>query len=33
VIEDEYEIEVSDAEMEKIETVQDVVEFVTARKQ
>jgi acyl carrier protein len=33
VIEDEYEIEVSDAEMEKIETVQDVVEFVTARRQ
>jgi acyl carrier protein len=24
---------VSDAEMEKIETVQDVVEFVTARRQ
>jgi acyl carrier protein len=33
VIEDEYEIEVSDAEMEKIETVRDVVEFVTARQQ
>jgi acyl carrier protein len=32
VIEDEYEIEVSDAEMEKIETVRDVVEFVTARQ-
>jgi acyl carrier protein len=33
VIEDEYEIEVSDEEMEKIETVRDVVEFVTARQQ
>jgi acyl carrier protein len=32
VIEDEYEIEVTDAEMEKITTVQDVVDFVTARQ-
>jgi len=32
VIEDEYKIEISDAEMEKIETVQDVVDFVTQRQ-
>jgi acyl carrier protein len=32
VIEDEYKIEITDAEMEKIETVQDVVEFVSARQ-
>ena len=32
VIEDEYKIEISDAEMEKITTVQDVVEFVSARQ-
>jgi acyl carrier protein len=32
VIEDEYSIEISDAEMEKITTVQDVVEFVSARQ-
>jgi acyl carrier protein len=32
VIEDEYKIEVSDAEMEKITTVQDVVDFVSARQ-
>jgi acyl carrier protein len=32
VIEDEYSIEISDAEMEKIVTVQDVVEFVSARQ-
>ena len=33
VIEDEYSIEISDAEMEKITTVQDVVDFVTQRQQ
>ena len=32
VIEDEYSIEISDAEMEKITTVQDVVDFVSARQ-
>jgi acyl carrier protein len=32
VIEDEYKIEISDAEMEKITTVQDVVDFVTQRQ-
>ena len=32
VIEDEYKIEISDAEMEKIETVQDVVDFVAQRQ-
>jgi acyl carrier protein len=33
VIEDEYKIEISDAEMEKITTVQDVVDFVSQRQQ
>ena len=33
VIEDEYGIEVTDADMDKITTVQDVVDFVTARQQ
>jgi acyl carrier protein len=33
VIEDEYKIEISDAEMEKITTVQDVVDFVAQRQQ
>jgi acyl carrier protein len=33
VIEDEYKIEITDAEMEKITTVQDVVDFVTQRQQ
>ena len=33
VIEDEYKIEISDAEMEKIATVQDVVDFVAQRQQ
>ena len=33
VIEDEYSIEISDSEMEKITTVQDVVDFVTQRQQ
>ena len=33
VVEDEYSIEISDAEMEKIATVQDVVDFVTQRRQ
>jgi acyl carrier protein len=32
VIEDEYKIEITDAEMEKITTVQDVVDFVTQRQ-
>ena len=32
VIEDEYGIEVNDADMDKIETVQDVVDFVGARQ-
>jgi acyl carrier protein len=32
VIEDEYGIEITDADMDKIETVQDVVDFVTARQ-
>ena len=32
LIEDEYSIEISDAEMGKITTVQDVVEFVSARQ-
>jgi acyl carrier protein len=32
VIEDEYGIEVTDADMDKIATVQDVVEFVSARQ-
>lgn len=32
VIEDEYEIEVTDADMDKIETVQDVVDFVAERQ-
>jgi acyl carrier protein len=33
VIEDEYKIEITDSEMEKITTVQDVVDFVTQRQQ
>ena len=33
VIEDEYKIEISDAEMEKITTVHDVVDFVAQRQQ
>ena len=33
VIEDEYKIEITDAEMEKITTVQDVVDFVAQRQQ
>ena len=33
VIEDEYKIEISDAEMEKITTVQDVVDIVAQRQQ
>jgi acyl carrier protein len=33
VVEDEYGIEITDADMDKIETVQDVVDFVTARQQ
>ncbi|MGH2982910.1 MAG: acyl carrier protein [Solirubrobacterales bacterium] len=33
VIEDEYGLELSDADMDKIETVQDVVAFVTERQQ
>jgi acyl carrier protein len=33
VIEDEYKIEITDAEMEKIATVQDVVDFVAERQQ
>ena len=33
VIEDEYKIEISDAEMERITTVQDVVDFVAQRQQ
>ena len=32
VIEDEYKIEVTDADMDKIATVQDVVDFVAARQ-
>jgi acyl carrier protein len=32
VIEDEYKIEISDAEMENITTVQDVVDFVAQRQ-
>lgn len=32
VIEDEYGIEVTDADMDKIATVQDVVDFVAARQ-
>ena len=32
VIEDEYKIEITDADMDKIETVQDVVDFITARQ-
>jgi acyl carrier protein len=32
VIEDEYGIEVSDADMDKIATVQDVVDFIAARQ-
>jgi acyl carrier protein len=32
VIEDEYKIEITDAEMEKITTVQDVVDFVAQRQ-
>ena len=32
VIEDEYGIEVTDADMDKITTVQDVVDFVAARQ-
>jgi acyl carrier protein len=32
VIEDEYGIEVTDADMDKITTVQDAVDFVTARQ-
>ena len=33
VIEDEYKIEVTDADMDKIATVQDVVDFVAQRQQ
>jgi acyl carrier protein len=33
VIEDDYGIEVSDADMDKIETVADVVAYVTERQQ
>jgi acyl carrier protein len=33
VIEDEYKIEVTDADMDKIATVQDVVDFVAERQQ
>jgi acyl carrier protein len=33
VIEDEYGIEVTDADMDKIATVQDVVDFVAERQQ
>jgi acyl carrier protein len=32
VIEDEYGIEIQDKDMDQIETVQDVVDFVTARQ-
>ncbi|HEY6654261.1 MAG TPA: acyl carrier protein [Solirubrobacterales bacterium] len=32
VIEDEYKIEVTDADMDKIATVQDVVDFVAERQ-
>src|SRR5215216_7004312 len=32
VIEDEYEIEITDADMDGIATVQDVVDFVAARQ-
>ena len=32
MIEDEYGIEVTDSDMDKIVTVQDVVEFVSARQ-
>jgi acyl carrier protein len=32
VIEDEYGVEITDGEMDKIETVQDVVAFVTERQ-
>jgi acyl carrier protein len=33
VIEDEYKIEITDKDMDEIKTVQDVVDFVTARQQ
>jgi acyl carrier protein len=33
VIEDDYKIEVTDADMDKIATVQDVVDFVAERQQ
>jgi acyl carrier protein len=33
VIEDEYGIEVNDADMDQIETVQDVVSFIAERQQ
>jgi acyl carrier protein len=32
VIEDEYKIEITDADMDGIATVQDVVDFVAARQ-
>jgi acyl carrier protein len=32
VIEDEYGVEIQDKDMDQIETVQDVVDFVTARQ-
>ncbi len=32
LLEDEYGVEVTDADMDKIETVQDVVDFVTERQ-
>jgi acyl carrier protein len=33
VIEDEYGVEIQDKDMDQIKTVQDVVDFVTARQQ
>ena len=33
VVEDEYGIEITDKDMDEIKTVQDVVDFVTARQQ
>jgi acyl carrier protein len=32
VIEDDYKVEVTDADMDKITTVQDAVDFVTERQ-
>ena len=32
VVEDEYGIEITDADMDKIQTVQDVIDFVAARQ-